>query len=136
MSTETQTVGFSYEPVDASEIPSRPRPVSPGRPSANPHQDRVKNLAGTGEATAFRLPLEAGADEADVKRIVDRHTRWLRAAAHENERGVSVWHKVLDDGELKIYFRDIQYTRRPRKSDADSENADSQPALFEGNPDE
>lgn len=132
MSTDTQAVGYSYEPVDASEIPSRPRPVSPGRPSQNPHADRVKNLAGTNDATAFRLPLDASAEPAEVKKIVDRHTRWLRAAAHENERGVSVWHKTIPEtNELKIYFKDIAYTRRPRKS-----SADSQPSLFEGNPDE
>lgn len=131
MSTDTDVLSFSYEPVDASEIPSRPRPMSPGRPSTNPHGDRVKNLAGTEDASAFRVPLDASADDKEVKKIIDRHTRWLRTAAHDNERGVRVWHKRLPEtNELKIYFKDIAYIRRPRLRLP----ADSQPSLFEGNP--
>lgn len=137
MTTETtDTVGFSYMPVDASEVPTRPRPVSPGRPSSNPHTDVLKNLAGTGEARAFTLSLDHDADEVAVKRLVNRHTRWLRTAAHENDRGVRVWPTEVshegDDGTtargLRISFKDIPYTRRPRKAN------DTDPTLFEGSP--
>jgi hypothetical protein len=87
-------------------------------------------MANTKESAAFRLPLTTPGDDKEVNRLVARHTRWLRQAAHDNDRGVRIWHKVMDGGnEVKIYFTDKNYTHRPRGS------AVADPTLFEGNPD-
>lgn len=123
MSTETETVSFDYEPVDVSEIPTRPRPVSPGRPSHNPHTDAVRKLAGTGECLGFKVP-DPGTDDERTK-LVARHTRYLRMAAHELDRGARVWATILaDEGMIRINFQDRKYSRRTPATEtaAPSEN--------------
>ncbi len=115
MSTATlDEFDFTYEPVSADEIPDRPRNVPPGRPSANPHVDVLKAIAGTGEARRIRLP-DPG-DEDERMKLVNRHARYLRFGAHENDRSVRVWH-VVDGDTLSICFQDVKYLKRKPKSD-------------------
>lgn len=113
-------MSFDYFDVDVSEIPTRPRPVSPGRPSANPHLDAVKAIAGSGKVRGFTVPDPGG--EAERQKLINRHVRWLRNAAHENERGVRVWTSIeARDGvpAIRINFRDTPYQRRPRGGKGD-----------------
>ena len=110
--------GFSYESVDVARIPVRV-PGKRGRAATpNPHTDVMARLAGSDEAIMFRLNSHDGQpwQEASAKRIVQRHTRWLRQAAHSNERSVRV-HSEIDGAELRIIAQDRPYTRKPRNED-------------------
>lgn len=100
---------YSYEPVDPADIPARHRPTPPGRTSRNPHVDIVKTIAGTGEARYLTV-TDPGDEESRVK-LVNKHARYLRFAAHKNDRSVRVWHTV-DGDKLRIAFQDTKYLRR------------------------
>lgn len=113
--SETATVGFSYVPVDPSSIPSRPRPMSPGRPSHNPHTEVLAKYAGSGEAFAF--VDNAPDDEDERTKLYNRHVRYLRLGAHENGRGVRCWREDLEDGRLKVNVLDTPYFKRKKDDD-------------------
>lgn len=115
----TDTFGYAWEPCDADEIPTKPRHVGPGRQSVNPHADVVKNNAGTGGT--FRLVIEDVDDDDERRKLVNRHARYIRLAAHAVERGARIGAKRLDGNRLQIAFTDIPYVRRPRKGNEDED---------------
>lgn len=118
---------FTYGVVSADEIPDRVRTVPPGRPSKNPHLDVIKAIAGTGEARFVEM-RDPGDDEARTK-LVNRHARYLRFAAHEHDRSVRVWH-VVEGDRLKVCFEDVKYLKREPKNNAESASEQDS----EGNP--
>lgn len=128
MSTDTleDEFEFTYGVISADEIPDRVRHVPPGRPSRNPHVDTIKAIAGTGEARYVEM-RDPGNEEARTK-LVNRHARYLRFAAHEHDRSVRVWH-VVEGDRLKVCFEDVKYLKRgPQNADASAESADSESA--------
>jgi hypothetical protein len=122
MSITTEEPTYQYEVGEEADIPTRPRFISPGRPSLNPHAKVVEEIAGTGQTRRF-LVADPG-DEDEARKLINRHTRYLRLAAHQNERGIRIGAKVLDDGRIQIAFKDIDYVRRGgRKASPDEDDA-------------
>lgn len=113
---------FTYGVISADEIPDRVRNIPPGRPSRNPHLDTIKAIAGTGEARYVEM-RDPGNDEARNK-LVNRHARYLRFAAHEHNRSVRVWH-VVEGDRLKVCFEDVKYLKRGPRESTDSETEDN-----------
>lgn len=120
----TTFTGFSYEPVDVSQVPTRLPRKHPGRPSVpNPHENVMRQLAGSGEAIMFRLVHPEGQawSDTEVKRLTGRQARLLRAAARTNDRSARVWHEVTGP-EIRVYVQDKPFAGKRKKDD--DENAD------------
>lgn len=108
---EPITHGYNYEPCEASEVPTRPRGISPGRPGNNPHAGIMAELAHTEGSLKFLIPDVT--DDEEREKLINRHFRYLRLAANANGRSVRVGSQKVGDGLLQIFVTDV--AARPRK---------------------
>lgn len=104
---------YNWVPCDPSEIPAAPYRGGNGRSAVNPHADVVKNNAGTGGT--LKLVIDDVPDDDERRRLINRHARYIRLAAHAVDRGARIHGKQLEGGGLQIAFTDIPYVRRVRK---------------------
>ena len=125
-------LNLSYEPVDVSQIPSRPR-KSGGRTAApNPHSDVMGSLANTGGAVMIRLQSEQPWNEDTARKASAKHQNWLYSAARDNDRSVRVTYD-FEGYELRIYAQDREYKPKPRHRAPDaSEQVPGQVPMFSG----
>jgi hypothetical protein len=112
---------FTYDVLDPADMPARNVGSGPGRPDKNPHRDAVKNIAGTGQGRSFTLSdpnagVPATGDAPERDKLVNRHIRYLRMAAHDCDRGIRVAWDVQPNGYLIIKFQDKEYIRHTRRT--------------------
>ena len=105
---------YFYEDVDEDNLPKRTRPTGAGRKIRNPHASVVDAIAGTGKSKVFTVEDPGNDDER--RKLVQRNVRYLRMAAHKNDRSLSVWHETTEDGSLRITFKDKPWHRRGQRN--------------------